>query len=83
MTLPGKFRPDRGQSNLYNDRREPESSFMKLSNLMQNAGDGPEDLLEQVRQVKWVHPVLVVYRPAGENRWSYVTITGTDEPEED
>lgn len=40
-------------------------------------GDMPTDqVLSLLSSVNWHHPMSVVYMPFGENRWSFVTITG-------
>lgn len=37
----------------------------------------PHDVLTQLAGIDWHRPLLVTYRGAGEDRWSYCTITGS------
>lgn len=64
---------------VFTDRREPVVSSQKAGDILSPrplAADG----LERLRRIDWRHPVLVVYREDGDDRWSYVTI-GLNTPE--
>lgn len=44
------------------------------------SGADAADFLVALRRIDWHHPVLVVYREDGYDRWSYVTL-GLNSPE--
>lgn len=47
---------------------------------------GPVDPVEMLRQlstIDWRHPVHVVFRTSGEDRWSHATVIGRSKGEEE
>lgn len=34
------------------------------------------EMIVTLQEFDWHHPILLAYRQAGENRWSFLTITG-------
>lgn len=67
---------------VFPDLREDDDVYDAALSLIEDgfAVESAAATLERLRQLDWRHPVLIVYREDGDNRWSYVTL-GLNTPE--
>lgn len=60
----------------YHPPFHPISSVADAPRAWRSIGKGmePDEMLRILGGVDWVHPVLVVYRTSGDERWNFVTL---------